>query len=766
MTATTNDRDSHLPESDEGEVGIDFVGIALRNKWLLASGIACGVVLGQLAYWQMGPSYEAKAQILVSRRHAVPLNERDRVVGDFGDRSEHLALIQSPMIAGEAVKIGKLDRLSCFAGDPDPAESIVEDLKVKRTSGQDRSFLNVFDLSYPAEKREDASQVVAAIIEAYSQYLDKSRQENTDTVVELTRKAHDELLGQLREAEQTYLAFRQSAPLQWRGPVGANMADGQNTTNVHQERVIAIEEQRRLNLVKLAEIHAKMKALKSAREGGESVNNLEALVRRLMASEGDTAEMRQREIEFNIYDGRMMPLYLQEQQLTRKYGADHPEVKAIRTAIAESIQRYRQQGIRLTDPVLAADGTPSRASVITLYEDTLRQQERELLIKNDELDAVFEQESKTAKEYARYQAQDQAMNAEVVRIRQLWEQLTDRLNKLGIEKDSSGYSLRQIAPIKTELSLKRWLKFLAMGVAACGGCIGLFVVLREWRQNLLQTPDDVRRTLRLPVIGTVCRFAESVQSAADRTLHEAVRYVNEPRSREAEQYRAIRTALQVAMNEQSIRVLQLTSPEPGDGKTTAVANLSAAMAQTGRKVLVIDADLRRPTLHHLLRVRGDVGLAEVLAGEVELENAVQSTVIENLSILAAGECPTNPAELLCSPRLERLIHDSRNLYDIVIVDGPPVLAVSDPCILAQHTDGILFVLRAGRATRRLALQARDILTSQGLKLIGTVVNGLEDDSRSDYGYYPEYQASDRIPESRTNDAHRSRNTDRSPAMPV
>ena len=727
-------------DSEESGPGINFVAMALRYKWLLATGLFAGLALGQLAYWKMGPSYEAKAQILVSRKNTVPVTERDRALGDFGDRSEHLALILSPMIASEAVKIGHLDKLPTFQGDPDAAATLVEDLKVKRTSGQDRSFLNVLDISYLSPRPADAHAVVAAVISAYSQYLQSTSRENSKEIVALTQKAHDDLLKQLRAKEQEYLQFRQSTPLQWRTPIGANPVDGLTSTNVHQERVVAIEEQRRLNLVKQTEIQAKLKALAQAQANGESQENLEHLVRRLMATEGAQGENRQREVEFNTFDQRLLPLIQEERRLARTYGKDHPELVAIRQNIASTIDLYRQQGLRLPDPTKGETASNQTMNFIDLYRDSLKQQELELKIKEEELSAVFERESEVAKEYASYQSQDQAMNSELLRIRQLWSQLTDRLSQLGIEKDNSGYTLRQIAPIKEELVFKRWLKFIGAGGMFGLGLVAGLCLLRELRDTRLRSADDVRAALGLPVLGNISEFTvDSRQADSTVPFHPAVRYLVAPQSPEAEQYRAARTSLLVTLADHQAKVLQITSPEPGDGKTTLAANLAAAMAQAGKRVLIIDGDLRRPTLHLLTRVPGDIGLSDVLAGEIEFLNAVRPTTMEGLSVLPAGSCPPNPAELLCSPRWERLVHEARNRYDIVLVDGPPVLAVSDPCILAQQVDALLLVVRAGRVSRPMALRARDTLLAQGVPLIGVLVNGLSVEESTTYGYYKEYQ---------------------------
>src|SRR5262249_25589215 len=154
-----------------------------------------------------GPEYEASAQILVARKNAVPIKEEQRTLGNWGDRTEHIALILSPMIAGKAVKLGELEKLSSFARSPDPAEDVIEGLKVKRSAGQDRSHINVFNITYNSKLEADARVVVDAVIAAYAQYLEETRHEQSREVLSLAQKARDEILQKLHQKEQEYLDF-------------------------------------------------------------------------------------------------------------------------------------------------------------------------------------------------------------------------------------------------------------------------------------------------------------------------------------------------------------------------------------------------------------------------------------------------------------------------------------------------------------------------------------------------------------------------------
>lgn len=179
----------------------------------------------------------------------------------------------------------------------------------------------------------------------------------------------------------------------------------------------------------------------------------------------------------------------------------------------------------------------------------------------------------------------------------------------------------------------------------------------------------------------------------------------------------------------------VTSSGPSEGKSTITANLAIVNAQQGKKVLLIDADMRKPTVHYTFRLDNLRGLSNVLVGEHTLEEAVNREAEENLDILSSGPIPPNPSELLASKRLKDMIHEAKEVYDIIIFDTPPVLAVTDAQILANSVDGTLLVIRSGKTEKDAALKAKEALEPAKAKLLGTVLNDREKVANSYYYYY-------------------------------
>ncbi len=203
----------------------------------------------------------------------------------------------------------------------------------------------------------------------------------------------------------------------------------------------------------------------------------------------------------------------------------------------------------------------------------------------------------------------------------------------------------------------------------------------------------------------------------------------EPRSPAAEAYRTLRTNIQFASLDRPLRTLLVTSPAANEGKTTTLANLAVTFAQAGSRVLLVDCDLRRPTLHTLFGVDNAVGLTSLVLEETPFDRApLLATGVDNLRLLPSGPLPPNPADFLGSARFERTIGALLTEADLLLFDAPPAIAVADAAVLARRVDGVLLVLEAGRTKRDHALKAKAQLEKVGANLLGVVLNGVKPDA--------------------------------------
>ncbi|MCR6613755.1 CpsD/CapB family tyrosine-protein kinase [Bacillus velezensis] len=221
----------------------------------------------------------------------------------------------------------------------------------------------------------------------------------------------------------------------------------------------------------------------------------------------------------------------------------------------------------------------------------------------------------------------------------------------------------------------------------------------------------------------------------DKTGKRSVIAMSEPKSINSEQYRTIRTNIEFSSVDTEVKSLLITSAGPEEGKSTTAANLAVVFAQQGKKVLLIDADLRKPTVHFTFKLDNGTGLTSLLLKQMPFQKAVLPADEANLDILTSGPIPPNPAELLSTGAMKDLLSEAGAVYDKVILDTPPVLAVADTKILGSYTDGAIMVISSGKTDKEKAAKAKEALDYCPCKLLGAVMNGKKQTKHSDYAYY-------------------------------
>ncbi|MDT3766189.1 CpsD/CapB family tyrosine-protein kinase [Priestia filamentosa] len=195
-----------------------------------------------------------------------------------------------------------------------------------------------------------------------------------------------------------------------------------------------------------------------------------------------------------------------------------------------------------------------------------------------------------------------------------------------------------------------------------------------------------------------------------------------PKSPIAEQFRTVRTNIEFLSPDVDLQTIVVTSPNPAEGKSTITANLAVVFAQQGKRVLIIDSDLRKPTVHHMFHLENNIGLSNVLTKQTTFERTVQATKQENLWILTSGPIPPNPSELLGSRNMMALLEKFKNEYDIILLDSPPVLAVTDAQVLSHLTDGVVLVVSSGKTQIDSAKKTQELLEGVKAKILGIILN--------------------------------------------
>lgn len=208
-----------------------------------------------------------------------------------------------------------------------------------------------------------------------------------------------------------------------------------------------------------------------------------------------------------------------------------------------------------------------------------------------------------------------------------------------------------------------------------------------------------------------------------------------PKSPISEAYRALRTNIQFSSIDEELRIMMVTSAGPGEGKSTTLINLAVAYAQADKKVLVIDADLRKPTMHHTLMVTNRLGLTNLLTNQISIDKVVLETFVPNLYAITSGPIPPNPSEILASKRMVSLLDELKEQFDIILIDTPPAIAVTDAQIIATRADGVILVVDSDKVKRDIALKAKQNLENVRARILGVVLNNVDRKNKDSYYYY-------------------------------
>ncbi|MBV8382366.1 MAG: polysaccharide biosynthesis tyrosine autokinase [Planctomycetaceae bacterium] len=407
----------------------------------------------------------------------------------------------------------------------------------------------------------------------------------------------------------------------------------------------------------------------------------------------------------------------EREQLARRQAPEHAAILRIQEQIAR-LEGASDEGAQ------ARPGARPTRSLLSSIERSLESLET----MRAKVQARFEAELATSKKTEIDQLAEANLRNNLARQRDLFNSVVDQLRQTQLVSDYGSVTAQTIAPTSVIPVRPRMTSILLLALAAgCGLGVGA-AYIADLLESRIRTLAELRSLLDLPVLGMIPQLPQEQDAAAEPLglLSHA-----RPGSPLAESYRSARTNLESLRRNRSAQVLLATSPHSGDGKSTTASNLAIALAHAGRKVLLVDADLRAPTQHAIYNLRWDRGLVHVLQGRLPAHRAVQPTTVENLDLIAAGPEVPNPAELLSSHRLGELLEWGRPIYNFIIIDSPSLLGLSDPAIVAAVVDGILLVTRLGELRRRDIEQVSELLKMLGAPVLGVVANGA---TREQLGY--------------------------------
>src|ERR1041384_2253267 len=413
------------------------------------------------------------------------------------------------------------------------------------------------------------------------------------------------------------------------------------------------------------------------------------------------------------------------EKLDLKYGPDHPQVREIKLRIKnteaqlESSRKALESKLRAEYEMASRDETSLKAALAQAKAEAVHQNQ----------DAI----------------KFNLLKSEVDTAKALYQDFLQKTSQAKVEVAQQHNNMQLIQPARAPgapVGPARFRLIMIGFFLSLVGGIGLAYFL-DYIDNTIKTVDDVGRYVRLPALGVIPAIAATTpgrlrtsngktlasQNGSNKTgsglyASEGLALVDS-RSSAAEAYRVVRTSMLLSTAGRPPKTVLVTSVQPGEGKTTTVVNTGISLAQLGASVLIIDCDLRKPTVHKLFGVDHTSGLSTYLSREIEIEGLIHKLQIPNLSLLPCGPIPPNPAELISSERMKDLLQKLAERYDHILIDSPPLIHVTDPVILSSLVDGVILVVHGGKSSRAVVQRARQQLSSVGAKIFGVVLNNVD-----------------------------------------
>lgn len=704
----------------DDEESLDIWGFLNRRKSFIILLAIVGGGLGYLYFQRQTPRYASSALLQVIHRAS-----DKRVENLMADRNLNDAnhVIKSDKLLTACYENHNLGQLSTLAGlKPGDAARRIGGM----ISASSEKNSNILRINCEGSNPNDTAVIANAVAAEFNSHHEYSYKSAVDTLQNLLQTAQNDISGNIKTLEGNYSLFETNSPLDLNGK------------NIHREVFENIQRKITDLVITEAELLAEIEQIQRAFEAG---GQREALML-LIGKQSNISPKKIEEVDDSMASAKtifqsLMPMLLEEAILSEEVGDGHPRLVALRNRIA--IFRSQLETLAGMSPVTQETGEAvPRPDVMTIYIDSLKQELELRNAKRQKLESLASNEEENAVSLRVFEVKRANFLRQISRESSLLEGVQSQIRNMELPTNVGGVTASILGDARHgNLVYPKLSSFLGMG-AFLGGLIGLALgYIVELADRSFRKPEEIVREFGIPIVGHIPYIQDKkLKAAASKsTLDETIITQHLPRSRPAEAYRAVRTAVCFSAVGRDHRVIQVTSPAAGDGKSTLAQNFAVSLAQSGKKTIIIESDFRRPKVHKLTGVTVKPGIVDVLRGNAEVDDAIHQTEVENFFAMPCGGRPNNPSELLAMPEYEQLLEVLREKFDYVIVDTPPVLVVTDPCSVAPRVDGVLLCVRLSRHTRDFGRRALEQLRDVGANMTGIVINGVEEADAYGYGNY-------------------------------
>ena len=655
-----------------------------RRRWTLAlTVLSCALLAG--LYLALGTKiYAASASVMVQQNAPKAYSDGQGVVpiSETFMQTQADVFRSTPVLtrALEAVNYRTLKTFAKVAGDPVAWLHKGNGFKIEVPRKSD-----TITLSMESPYADEASDFVNAVVDAYVAEQAQQRRATSAEMVRVLKSERDEYTQQRAAiVEQMIKAKRENGVVSFR----------EDKSNTALERMTSLSASHTAAEIAAMELRSQEITVKAAMATPESIAAFVTAQQSKMRDSGDKEyeELKRQYIQTSLALASSLPMV----------GANHPRYLVLKAAQDSLHKRIAEKEREIA---------MAQLSDVTALRMVAEDKERGLAeaLKASEQRALDLTPASAA--YAK-------LEADADRLQKKSEFLDSRISELTVNNKTGLLNVQLLEPARPGETPVKPNRLLVLGIALMlGGVLGIgLAMLRDAADSRLRRPDEIISLLGTAVLATIPRISARLSPV---TRGQIVRF--DARSAVAEAYRSVRTALHLGMSGKAKTIL-IASPTEGDGKSTTASNLAIAFAQAGERTLIIDCDLREPVQHLIFENDGRVGLSNVMAGEARLADAIKTTHVSGLYMLACGPVPVNPSEMLTSKRFAQLMQALGATFDRIIIDSPPLMSFTDGQLLAAASDATLLVVRMNQSMRQLGQMAMEALAKVGANVLGAVAN--------------------------------------------
>ncbi len=690
----------------------DYWRILLKRKWTVAACVVALVIVAVIVSLYMTPVYEASVRISVGAAQSL-LSFKDSPMQPLSTDPLQIEtqskILQSASLASQVIQKLQLDRNKDFGGAPTirPGDTRRNAIYQEALLGKFRKNLHVqqvpsttlIEIRFSNKNAELSAQIANTVASAFIERTIKTSFDSTMQASEWLSKQHASLQAKVEDSQGRLVEYQRT-----HGIIGVD--DKQNLTF---EKLNELNKE--LTLAQADRI-VKYSLYQLARDSGENAN--------AVLQDAVLTNLRQQQVE----------LQAQRAQLSTQFGPSYPKVQEIDNRLGQVEKSFKEQlGLALR-------------KLLSDYDSSVKREEM--------LKSALEVQKAEAEKLNENAVQYKVLKQEADSTRQLYDGLLQKLNEASLLAGLNSSNIVIVDPARIPVRPAMPNVPLNLGFALLlgllGGVAGAFAL--EALDTTVRTPEQAEQTTGLPTIGLIpalSSFDRATQGKLKSRLFRPGPLANptpvsrvsflQPKSEIAEAYRVLRTAILLSSAGHQPCTILVTSAQPQDGKSVTSINTAIVLAQQGKRVLLVDADMRRPSVHKGLGMpKNVIGLSNLLTGGASAEDTIVSTFQTNLYVLPAGPLAPQPSELLGSKLMRELLDKWRQEYDHVIIDSPPVITVTDAVLLSVMVDAVILVTRSGQTTLTALRRSCELLAYVKAKVMGVVVNAV-DLSSPDYYYY-------------------------------